>query len=574
MKPLYIWLLISGLGVLSPVFSQCDSLLTIDSVGISTDPRPGKAYNHEPGQAVNTFDWFGQNYLAPVNMYSNYSSQTAFSNPFYNNNSDLNYLAFGADSDFYPEDGWELIQWGFGMMVGGATEFSVSGHQRSVPILILYNRHSGMLHVFGAYNDFRSNVFQIELRFSDKNDANRTTYKPAGMLGYAHPIAQPLDQPTTVSSVKSRFPFPNDPIKFVHAAFPIAYDSCVATNQAAFRVYFMPIQTMDIELRGRLAATSHDPLEAFDGLSHDYDVDYLNSVYTDGTEVIAGVQVSREAKRMYDELMAEMTAKGEIDIVAALDVLKAGLELGAELTPDLKAELIVADINFGDPLKVAAKGINYAQSIIKFRKSLDPPKPSLSPPAIIRGEISMSGTIHAHPNPQQATEFAVPGSQGSDNLPEAGYTNQPYYPLYNEQLGVFALLETPVVERYRSVSTSTLGICYDPPGGPPSLEEETIEAFSYRLATPLKYALNPAARIDLSRSDISVALVIKNRPLEEDSYGGNGSYYAHEVSLGNLEEGPDPYTYLSPFLPVECLESLTLYLDNHHFTCDENWYGP
>ncbi|MDX1908601.1 MAG: hypothetical protein SF053_16310 [Bacteroidia bacterium] len=488
-----------------------------DSVGISTDPRPGKGYNNERPALKNTFDWFSNSSLAPVNMYGPYASQTAFSNPFYNNNSDLNYLAFGANSDFYPEDGWELIQWGFGRMLNGSTEFNASGHQRSVPILILYNRHSGMLHVFGAYNDFTSQVFQVELRFTDPSkDSNRPTYVPAGMLGYANPIAQPLDQPTAVSEVLSRSPFPNDPIKFVHAAFPIAYDPCVCQNDVAFRVYFRPITSMDINLYGRLAATSYSPAEYYNGGTAQFE-DFLNAVYRDGSNIIAGTQVYEDATKMFDDLRAEMQTKGKLDILAALDVLKAFYELGAEIVPD-EVSTSAGDVKnpVDKSFKIAAKVISFSQSIIKLKKSGEPPKPSLALPSITRGEITMSGMLTLSPTPQHATEFAVPGSKNSWMLPEAGYTQQPYYPLYNEELGVFALLETPIVNRYVdevTLSTSTPCEEYGIPS-PTVTETQTYHSTSYRLAAPLKYAINPAARMNLTNSDISVALMIKSKHLD------------------------------------------------------------
>ncbi|MDX2284413.1 MAG: T9SS type A sorting domain-containing protein [Bacteroidia bacterium] len=506
-------------------------------------------------------------------MYGPYASQTAFSNPFYSNNSDLNYLAFGANSDFYPEDGWELIQWGFGRMLNGSTEFNASGHQRSVPVLILYNRHTGMLHVFGAYNDFTSQVFQVELRFTAGEDfpdpdPNRPTYKPAGMLGYANPIAQPLGQPTTVSEVLSRSPFPNDPIKFVHAAFPIAYDPCVCQNDAAFRVYFRPITSMDINLYGRLAATSYSPAEYYNGGTAQFE-DFLNAVYTDGSNnIVAGTQVYQDASKMFDDLQAEMQATGKFDILEAMNVMKAYLELGAEILDPITIDLGVLKLKANYSVKVMAKAVSFAQSVIKFKKSGEPPKPSLALPAITRGEITMSGEINSSSNPQHATEFAVPGSKNSWSLPEANYTQQPYYPLYNEELGVFALLETPVVNRYVNASmqvTSTPCEAYGVPS-PTETETHTHYAASYRLAAPLKYAINPAARMDLANSDISAALMIRSKH-SPDFTSMSGVFSTTNVTFGNLEEGADEGVYYTPFLPVECLENLTSYLTRDNISC-------
>jgi hypothetical protein len=534
-----------------------------DSIGIRTDPRPNKAFNLERGTPFhNTFNWMSGS-LAPVNMYMPYQSQTSFGSPFWNNNSDLNYLAFQQNSDFLPEDGWELIQWGFGKVVSGANEYDVSFHQRSVPIMVLYNRYTAMLHVFGAYNFGANQVFEVLLRFShtEFGDGGRTGYKVGSILSYAGGIGQVLDEKTSIFRQRSRFTDPNDPIKFVHAAFPIAYDPCVSKELSSLRVYFQPVTEMKIDLYGRLLATS-ETVEQFGNNSPEYfHPDFLNSVYTEGDNVVAGAQIYRDASKMYTQLYVEMQAKGKLDIVAALDVLKAGLELGAEIIPS-------------KPIKIAAKGVQFAQSIVKLKKASEPPKPVLSPSAIIRGEITLSGGITTGPTWQHATEIAVPGSKDSWLLPEANYTTQPYYPLYNEELGLLALLETPVVQRYRQRVAYTSD-CNNPDRTTPATEYVT-EEISYRLKSALKYAINPAARFDLDRSDVSVALVIRSKPQKVLPTAGQHSVAVQ--SLGNLEDGVDTDIFISPFVSVNCLDDLTVYLERFHTivgnTCaGEDYFG-
>ena len=100
----------------SSLWSQIAPPPCTDTVGISTDPRPGKAFNNErTGTAFdNTFNWMDSVYT-PVNLAAGvYQSITDFNSPYFNNNYFLNYLAKQTESDFYPEDGWELIHWGFG----------------------------------------------------------------------------------------------------------------------------------------------------------------------------------------------------------------------------------------------------------------------------------------------------------------------------------------------------------------------------------------------------------------------------------------------------------------------------
>lgn len=553
----YILLCCYLLTGLSFLWGQEDAC--VDSVGISTDPRPGKAYNNERGaEFANTFNWMDPVYSPTHFAGGPLQGITYFNSPFYNNNYFLNFLAHQENSDFYPEDGWELVHWGFGKKLDGSND----SYDRELLYLMLYNRHSGMIHVFGATYLVGYNVYGIELRITPDAPGGRLNYKPNGLFGYFQPVsAQVLDEPTTVTSVRANSKHSNQYKKLVHAAFPLAYDPCVCHNLSGLQVWFHAVDMSEITLSGRLLGTSTSVEDYPNGSSPDFHPDWLNAVTEDETNVVAGMQVYRHAGDLYDELRTEMNAKGKLDIVAALDVLKAALDLGAEIPP-LK------------PLKIAAKGVNFAQSVVKFKKSLDPPKPSLSLPALIRGEMVLSGTI-VDGDDQKVSEIAVPGSKNSWDLPEANYPAEPYYPLYNEELGVFALIETPVVERYVSTETTYGPVCLDyGQQGEPPLMEITQENASYRFAESLKYAINPAARIDLGNSDISVALMIK-RPFPADE-NSSSHYSSSQIQLGNLEEGVGDYTYISPFLPVECLESLTMYIERTNEKCESVFYssGP
>lgn len=87
-----------------------------DSVGISTNPLPGKAYNNErdPDTTTsfrNTFNWMANPW--PHAMSGAYLGQPALQSPFDGNNTqNIGYLQNGANTDYYPEDGWELVHWG------------------------------------------------------------------------------------------------------------------------------------------------------------------------------------------------------------------------------------------------------------------------------------------------------------------------------------------------------------------------------------------------------------------------------------------------------------------------------
>jgi len=128
--------------------------LLSDSIGISTNPA--NAYNNEPGQPVNTFDWMANPWY--IDVYNSYQGEAWLQSPFHGNPGPANpYISKQDSSDFYPEDGWELVYWGMGKLVDGSNEAaSGSLHKRNLPCVVLYNRHSGMLHIFGASDEIQT----------------------------------------------------------------------------------------------------------------------------------------------------------------------------------------------------------------------------------------------------------------------------------------------------------------------------------------------------------------------------------------------------------------------------------
>ncbi len=553
-----------------------------DTVGISTDPRPGKAFNNEVGQPVNTFDWMNP-VITPTDFSAGvFQTITYFNSPFFNNNFFLNYLANQTNSDFYPEDGWELIHWGFGYKVDG----SLDSYDRELPVFILYNRYSGMLHVFGATYLVGYDVYGLELRLTPNSlgpnpgPASRPNYLPNGLFGmFQGETVQVLDEQTSIISIRANSKHSNQYKKFAHAAFPMAYDPCICQDWSSIQVWFHAVDTSKINLVGKTLGTI-TPIEDYplSGTGPEFHPSWLNAVSTDGANnVIAGLEVHRFADELYQESINDMNAKGKTDIADQLAIAKIALELGVDLLglipiPGSGAPAAIKDAvkiidKISKGMKIAGKGVSLSQSILKLKKEDDPAEPSLSIPALLRAEIRMSGYM-VDADDQLASEFAVPGSKDSWTLPEANYPNQPYYPLYNEELGVFALLETPVIERVSTLVNSTDGICTNSQQIT-DLKYVTTEKRSYRLKNPIKYAVNRATRFNMEASNISAAIVIRNsRPATYDP--------THQVvpSLGNLEEGADDFLYVSPFLPLECLEELTLYLDQIHTACGNPTYSP
>jgi len=131
-----------------------------DGKGIKTNlSNPS---NSECPILINNFDWKLKQPISNIieEVYSVYDANNIYRtirNPFDDNsNSDYRYLALKQNSNYYPEDGWELLKVDFGAL--GNIGLSVNenpGRNTDVngprlPYMILYNKYSGTFHFFGS----------------------------------------------------------------------------------------------------------------------------------------------------------------------------------------------------------------------------------------------------------------------------------------------------------------------------------------------------------------------------------------------------------------------------------------
>lgn len=114
--------------------------------------------------------------------------------------------------------------------------------------------------------------------------------------------------------------------------------------------------------------------------------------------------------------------------------------------------------------------------------------------------------------------FSTPGSIYSKNNPEEydvynfdpNGKPRPEYTYYNEILGTFALLYKPVVEKYQT--TYVLDTLYD--GSYPTQEYRYFRKTQYKVKNypngKIQYVFNPAADVNITNTDIKVALEINS----------------------------------------------------------------
>jgi hypothetical protein len=396
------------------------------------------------------------------------------------------YTKFIVD-DYTACDGWELIKQDFGSVYENGRW---DGNQRrvtdpansSIGFMMLYNKYRSILRIVGASTQegatpFQQVLVQLKLINSKDNDnvLNVTTdYNSNAMFSIYENTRSALDQNSKVQFAKSPAFLP-DRFGCFFADFNVAYDPCICFFQSGLEVSFEFISKSEMILSGRLLGTAVDVTKFSSGI----DADYLNSVTKDNAGFQSYNQSYKDILKLQNTYNAPQAAastpfniptimsglsgtKSLSDAIQATGYYKDWiLEQQAEA-----ARLHNQNITPSDVLKSISSTLGAVSGAFNFinigMNLLSPsnPKPSPARPMVIKGDISLSGELTTTNRLVNGkTIIGVPGSKEACNLPEypktilVGRNNKavPMYPMYNEQMGNFALLKTPNLDFSRSL---------------------------------------------------------------------------------------------------------------------------
>lgn len=164
-------------------------------------------------------------------------------------------------------------------------------------------------------------------------------------------------------------------------------------------------------------------------------------------------------------------------------------------------------------------------------------------PLALNMSINLSGTI-SDSSFYHSVLFSTPGS---NNLSLPLNT----YPYYNETMGVFNLLNKPIVKRfymYRNIDENG------------DLYQQT----QIQLLSPITYVLNPASGLEINtvngEPDIQFAYVVAGY----DNYGGDptarpGDFFEYE----GFDQKTSLFQYRTPFYPIAELSTFVQGFENH-----------
>lgn len=554
------------------VAQNCGYFNSPNTVGwnLTTDPcdtslnrtDPYAPYDPLNPTRANTFNWIDPN-PDPASFWDEFClnsstiNATHIKTPFnQDNNSVINH--FLDSQDKFPEDGWELIKYDLGYNASG----QATGTGIDYPYLVLYNRFTGILRVFLALSETGApfQVAQTRLEF----------------IAGAGPMSSNLDLSTAftnsqngITSLKGftgEFPrfvsasrYLSGPGKWIYADFPMMYDPCVCSYDSKMKISTFLINTAEVS-GSSIGTGTITPDE--DALSKS------NDVYKDEEGILSWGW--KNLSNVNDA--AQKSAKAYKD----MDSFKKGLEAaidksGLSFVDKEKKKGLIADfaveIKLPNAFKSVLNAMPYVSAAISFLdffvgggKESSGPQEVVIQPMGIEMNTRYKGTI-TQTLPKQEITFNTPGGTNINPL-------NLDYPYYNEALGVFHLVETPVLyhteffspAQYLEIDQSAM---VDPFGhnpfkirtgyNPGDADNQHVRLLRYRhqLKSAPEYLINPATQFT-DESEIYGAFYVLSR--EGNNPAGIGHKAGFNFNL--ISEGKG--IYRTPFVPLDCMEGMVL----------------
>ncbi len=465
-----------------------------------------------------------------------------------------------------PDNGWELLLVNLGWYPDYFTPNSDNTYS-TVPYLVFYNRYTGIARVFVQYGynssppDALSGV-KISLKY-DVNASIGNQGNLSGILRLGAGHDNPLDIESDIYSLTAIAPDAGSNNFWMSADFQLTYDPCVCWKPTNLKLEFRFYSESDFKLNGRGVEFEES---LFDGTGIIDDLDFLAGVdNTSGNGEESGYIIykyldtliydyEQKLKSYKTKLTAVSKYNNQVEReLAALKVFQIVVKLGVPAAVNSTSMGVLAavaqDLVFGatssDEDKKKRK--DYYKEIEKilgkqldtyiakkFKKKTVPTKPDT--PTASFSQMTYSGSINSS-DFINGPLFHTPGSFHNDkvmpndtlhlpiddNDPQTVVHSVTGYPVYNESLGQFALLNSPkfkiskIVKNIQTDMAASLANTQDYSNPPQSwarmlyqLNKSWETEYQLSLENTLEYRLNPA--LDIKSYDIEASVKIDVEP--------------------------------------------------------------
>lgn len=571
--------------------SDCDQ-----GNGISTNPD--NPINDNCSNMRNNFDWKvnrTDNLPEDYVVFGPNNVSKAIQNPFTGPSSSphAGYVTNQSNSNYQPEDGWELLKVEFGIQ-GNVNINNSPNYQANqpsnytkpkLPYMILYNKYSGTMRFFGSLLDANEDYETLEIILSipskDKKyqlNSNTTVdydqgLKATNMLSIQGESIQPLDQETEETSISIFIKFRNNESEFFWFDLPVAYDPCLCNSRAQLDIKFQFTQTANISLN----QVVDGGIKTENKQTSSGNKEYAKMVFSrllaagvSGATAIASSGAIVNVKAFVDliDIVKEHPSRSQAE-EDNLTVLKNYLTCTETMYSVLKG-------NYSGLTDTAAKkqltaGINVLNGSTSFFTTLLSGCNNNDNAAIASTDaLKFEGKFTRRPEIGGTEIFlALPGSNwGNTNLLPKDYvafnTLTPSYVTYNERLGTFALLETPVLGKHEESFECTEYVV----GG--TLTRST-KVVNLKLNKGLSYTFNPKLNVNLENTIINARLVFTKYTPATGRF--NSNCYIDNSNINSVTQTPiniyrmdnSNYRYSTPFVPIDYISNMPIRFDLYSY---------
>ncbi len=564
--------------------AQCDTSIIStyppeSNTGNQTGNLPPQNKNPERPNMRSTFNWMlddPNTWMIEGALTGAYALlNSRIPNPFMQNGFPLKPVPpIISNSDFHPEDGWELIQRGFGRALDNSAARGIAG-SIEIPYFILYNKFESTLRVFTMANVSGYDIANIILNFKSSEQVAITFSNNSS-------AAQALNQKTSIIELASPAVYPVSNYRWFYGDFKMAYDPCVCEFDSRIEVHVEFVESGDIKLYGRPELSSN-PIAYLRGsnATASLNQNFLSSMdYRSGIgEVKSGVLFYKNLDTLVADYHKQMkNYNNENRDAEHLRVWSTAITMGAYVasggqeffTKKIKL-LLLGDTALGNDksinileglifgAKVAGKYTDYYAGRLKEEAKM----PGL--PGVIPNAMSIKGSL-INLDRSKRTEIGNPGSKNTNAMDD---TDWPFYPFYNEPLGVFALFEQPqIVLHYNRKSTRIVVQSSPKSGGYQAVTDR--HTIATRLNNDLKYKINPAVKPS-PNTKVYFSLRMDHQVPTNATYS---SHLNWDIRYRKVLPKANHVFLQTPYLPASCFEKLITAIDFSSLAIGPQDYNP
>lgn len=546
---------------------------------ISTDPR--EPTNCE-SDILNHFYWFpgnGSNNsgLPTYTPYGNYT----LNNPFWaNTNLHVGSLVGFADSDFYPEDGWEVIKVNLGLKADNLTQRNTLPN---LAYIALYNKYTGIMRFLGNWpnisNTWSIVKFKVEIlrkRQNSPSGINMDKLTATNLLSIQGDAAQPLDQISeeVILEAIAEFPGVSNGGYFFWFDIPVAFDPCICENPVALEMTAVLQTDLDIQIRGVLDGRIIQETQTVENYNRLVANRIIGAATATAAAIVSGGAVIQTSQ--FIGIVDIFSQRPGIDpttqtrLNALRDMLN-GVSTMVYNSDSLKWRNTVTgdEMSKKDWDRLFLGMSTFLSGAFNFANPI-----SRRPTTTVLGNMTATGTATSTANSGDVMYWGAPGSSWPETLNEE-VSNSPFggkapeYPLYNKPLGTFSLIRTPTVRANHRLLY--FGTVLNLEGQYSQTYNGLVRLLRLYPENDLLYYINPELRADLDETDIKVSIHVKNpnnkvfgpeyfiyKNLDLDTIFGAfapGTNLSPEEAKAsvfpiNLSQAIDSIDYISPPVPI------------------------